>query len=84
VFSVCLAAVKCRPVLHHCVVILFRSSGIMCIVYIWKKSSAHALGALMMWHDKQLQLHVNVAAFSSCRLCVPFINLIQIRLYVKC
>jgi len=29
VFSACLAALKCRPVLHHCVVIFFWSSGIM-------------------------------------------------------
>jgi len=29
VFSACVAAVKCRPVLHHCVVIFFRSSGVM-------------------------------------------------------
>jgi len=29
VFSACVAAVKCRPVLHHCVVIFFWSSGIM-------------------------------------------------------
>ena len=36
----------CRPVLHHCVVIFFWSSGIIdCMfVYIWKWSSAHALG----------------------------------------
>jgi len=29
VFSACVAAVKSRPVLHHCVVIFFWSSGIM-------------------------------------------------------
>jgi len=29
VFSACVAAVKCRPILHHCVVIFFWSSGIM-------------------------------------------------------
>ena len=28
-FSACVAAVKSRPVLHHCVVIFFWSSGIM-------------------------------------------------------
>ena len=28
-FSACVAVVKSRPVLHHCVVILFWSSGIM-------------------------------------------------------
>jgi len=37
VLSACVAAVKCRPVLHHCVVIFFWSSGIIdCMfVYIW-------------------------------------------------
>jgi len=29
VFSACLTALKCRPVLHHCVDIFFWSSGIM-------------------------------------------------------
>ena len=29
VFSACVAAVKSRPVLHHCVVIFVWSSGIM-------------------------------------------------------
>jgi len=30
VFSACVAAIKCRPVLHHCVAILFWSSWIVC------------------------------------------------------
>ena len=45
-FSACMAAVKCRPVLHHCVVIFLvpRDHGVyMYVVYIWKWSSAHAL-----------------------------------------
>jgi len=29
VLSACVAAVKCRPILHHCVVIFFWSSGVM-------------------------------------------------------
>jgi len=39
VFSACVAAVKSRPVLHHCVVIFFWSSGIMectCILYTFE------------------------------------------------
>ena len=39
VFSTCVAAVKSRPVLHHCVVIFFWSSGIMectCMLFTFK------------------------------------------------
>jgi len=37
VFSACVVAVKCRPVLHHCVVIFFWSSEIMdCMLLIFK------------------------------------------------
>ena len=46
-FSACVAAVKSRPVLHHCVVIYFWSPGIMectCMLFTFKKlTSAHAL-----------------------------------------
>ena len=50
-FSACVAAVKCRPVLHQCVVIFFLSSGIMdCICLIWKKSTAYALGTSVVKH----------------------------------
>ena len=50
--SACVAAVKCRHVLHHCVVIFFWSSGIIdCMfVFIWKWSSGYALGASVVWH----------------------------------
>jgi len=38
VFSAYVAAVKCRPVLHHCVFILFWSSGIMaCMLFTFEK-----------------------------------------------
>jgi len=39
VLSACVAAVKSRPVLHHCVVIFFWSSGIMectCMVFTFE------------------------------------------------
>ena len=45
VFSACVAAVKSRPVLHHCVVIFFWSSGNMectCILFTF------ANGVLLM------------------------------------
>ena len=41
VFSACVASVIFRPVLHHCVVILFWSIGIMdCMLITFKKGSA--------------------------------------------
>jgi len=49
VFSACVAAVKSRPVLHHCVVIFFWSSGIMectCMLLKFEMESAHALGGV--------------------------------------
>jgi len=51
VFSTSVATLKCRPVLHYCVVTYFGpwDRGFY-VVYIWKKSSAHALGASMGWH----------------------------------
>ena len=84
-YSACVAAVKCRPVLHHCVVIFFWSSGIIdCMfVYIWKWSSAHALGASVVWHHSlplMNSFNKTEAAVFSCRLCLlrafPFISLI--------
>jgi len=35
VLSACVAAVKCRPVLHHCVVIFFWSSGIIDCLFVY-------------------------------------------------
>jgi len=62
VLCACVAAVKCRPVLHHCVVIFFWSAGIIeCLfVCIWKWSFAHGLKgvsgvASFITSDEQLQ-----------------------------
>ena len=56
-----MAAVKCRPVLHHRVVTFFRTSRIMdCMLFTFGKNSAHALGgvsvvASFITTDEQLQ-----------------------------
>ena len=71
-FSACLAAVKSRPLLHHCVVILFWSSGIMEWHHSW---------LLMNSFNK------TEAAVFSCRLCFlrafHFISLISVSNIVK-
>ena len=63
-FSACVAAVKSRPVLHHCVVIFFWSSGIMectCMLFTFGNGVLlHALGgvsgvASFITTDEQLQ-----------------------------
>ena len=94
-----LVIVKSRPVLHHCGVIFFWSSGIMectCmlfmdhgvyVVYIWKWSSAHALGAVSgVFHSLLLMNSFNKteAAVFSCRLCFlkPFF-FISLIIYVS-
>ena len=76
VLSACVAAVKCRPVLHHCVVTFFRSSGIIdCMfVYIWKWSSAYRLGASVVWHLSLPLMNSFIkteAAVFSFRACFP-------------
>jgi len=41
-FSACVSAVKSRPVLHHCVVIFFWSSGIMectCMLFTFENNA---------------------------------------------
>jgi len=52
-FSACMAAVKCRPVLHHCVVI-FWSSGIMectCTLFTFENGVLlMRYGASVVWH----------------------------------
>jgi len=52
VFSACVAAVKCRPLLHHCVVIFFWSSGnIDCMLFTCKhRVPLMRLGASVVWH----------------------------------
>ena len=57
----------------------------MYVVYIWKWSSAHALGASVVWHHSLLLMNSfnkTEAAVFSCRLCFlwafPFISLIEV------
>jgi len=66
VLSACVAAVKCRPVLHHCVVIFFWSSGTIDCLFIFEKwSSAHARGtwACCLWIVCTKKWHVNMYVF---------------------
>jgi len=64
--------------------LVLRDHGVyMYVVYIWKWSSAHALGASVVWHCSLLLLNSfnkTEAAVFSCRLCFlgdfPFISLI--------
>jgi len=66
---------KYQPVIHHCVVILFWSSGIMdCLLLFWKQISAHALALSVVWHlsitiDEHLQL--NQGCFSPMQYMPP-------------
>jgi len=62
----------------------------MDVVYIWKWSSAHALGASVVWHYSLLLINgfnkTNTAVFS-CRLCFlmafPFISLMVLNGLVR-
>ena len=51
-FSACVAPVKCRPVLHHCVVIFFWSLRIMgCMLFTFEKwRFSYAPGASVLCH----------------------------------
>jgi len=46
VLSACVAAVKCRPVLHHCVVIFFWSSGTIDCLFTFENGVSLALGGV--------------------------------------
>ena len=50
--SACVAAVKCRPVLHHCAVMFFWSSGIMeCVLFTFQNGvPLMRLGASVVWN----------------------------------
>jgi len=86
VFSACAAAVKGRPVLHHCVVIFFWSSGSMectCMLFTFENGVLlMRYGASLVWHHSLLLMNSfnkTEAAVFSCRLCFlrtfPFISL---------
>ena len=76
VFSACVAVVNIRPVLHHCVVIFFWSSGIMectCILFTFENGvPLMRQGASVVWHNSILLMNSfnkTKAAVFSCRLC---------------
>jgi len=86
-FSACVAAVKRLPVLHHCVVIIFWSSGIMectCMLFTFENGVLlMRKGASVVWHHSLPLMNSftkTKAAVFSCRLCFlrafPFISLI--------
>ena len=81
----CVAAVKSRPVLHHCVVIFFWSSGIMdCACMLFSFENGVPLmrqGASVVQHHSILLMNSfnkTEAAVFSCKLCFlgafPFIS----------
>jgi len=76
VFSACMAAVKSRPVPHHCEVIFFWSLGIMkctCMVFTFENGvPLMRKGASVVWHHSLLLMNSfnkTEAAVFSCRLC---------------
>jgi len=86
--SICVAAAKSRPVLHHCVVIFFWPSGIMectCMLFTFENGvPLMRQNASVVWHHSLLLINSfnkTEAAVFSCRLCFlkyfPFISLIQ-------
>ena len=74
--NACVAAVKSRPVLHHCVVIFFWSSGIMectCMLFTFENGvPLMRQGASVVLHHSLLLMNSfnkTEAAVFSCRLC---------------
>ena len=72
------AAVKYRPVLHHCVVIFFWSSGIMectCMLFTFENGvPLMRQGASVVWHHSlplMNSFNKTEAAVFSCLLCFP-------------
>ena len=84
----CCSMLNCRPVLHHCVVIFFWSSGIMectCMLFTFENGGVLLMrqGASVVWHHSlplMNSFNKTEAAVFSCRLCFPrafpFISLI--------
>jgi len=71
---------KICPILSHCVVVLFWSTGIMgCMLFLSWESFAHALGSVESWRlqvPSINRLGKTKAACFSCKLC--FIKTISI------
>ena len=87
-YTACVAAVKSRPVLHHCVVILFWSSGIMeCMIYTFQnRVPLMRQGASVVWHISlplMNSFNKTEAAVFTFRLCFlrlfPFILVVQFK-----
>ena len=79
IVGICVAAVKSRPVLHHCVVIFFWSSGIMectCMLFTFENGVLlMRWGASVVWDHSLLLMNSfnkTEAAVFSCRLCFPW------------
>ena len=76
VFSACVATVKLRRVLQHCVVILFCSSGIMdSTLFTYRKYSyAHAIGGdsgVASWITSDEQLQLNLGCYFPMQAMFP-------------
>ena len=81
VLSTCVAAVKCRPELHHCVVISFWSSEIMeCMLFAFVLKIEFRLcarGASVVWHlllPLMNSFNKTEIAIFHCRLCFRLLH----------